>query len=70
MAKGDYRLEVVPEGETKPALTITLARAGEVLEAIPALLEANPNCYRIHVYLGQARLFSVDCTGSNVVDAD
>ncbi|HYC98730.1 hypothetical protein [Brevundimonas sp.] len=67
---GDYTLKIVPQGQSEPTETVILSRPGEVLDAIPALLDANPDCYRIHVYLGQARLFSVDCTGKNVDDVE
>lgn len=67
---GDYTLIIVPQGHSEPLETVILDRPREVLDAIPALLEANPNCYRIHVYLGQTRLFSVDCTGNNVDEVE
>lgn len=67
---GHYTLKIVPQGQSEPTQTVIVGRSSEVMNAIPALLEANPDCYRIHVYLGQARLFSVDCTGNDVDDGE
>lgn len=63
-----YRLEVIHDGVAYPNELISASSAAEVMDSIPKLLAAHPDCHRIHVYVGDTRLFSIDCTGANVDD--
>lgn len=58
-----YTLRVITPGSETPAHIERLAAAGEVLASIPRLLDQHPGCERVEVYLGDARLFCVDCEG-------
>lgn len=63
-----YRLEVFHADAPSPTESVSLRGAGEVLRAIPALLERHPDCVRVEVYAGPTRLFSVDCEGNRLGD--
>lgn len=63
-----YTLTVCHHGQTLATETINLTTSTEVLNTIPELLKKHPDCHRIHVHAGVARLFSVDCNGQNVPD--
>jgi hypothetical protein len=68
MPGSTYLLEVFHPGETTPIERHTVARAADVLELIPRLLESHPGCERVVVMMGQTRLFAVDCTGNRLAD--
>lgn len=61
-----YTLTVCHEGKHLPTEVTTHDSARAAMDAIGALLQKHPDCHRIHVHAGGARLFSVDCTGQNV----
>jgi hypothetical protein len=46
----------------------TVVRAHAVLETIPKLLAAHPDCERIVVWSDHVRLFAVDCRGNRIND--
>jgi hypothetical protein len=63
-----YVLKVFYEGVSVPREIIGGDRVSEVLATIPRLLAPHPGCYRVRVNLGDALLFSVDCSGLDVTD--
>ncbi|MBX7249343.1 MAG: hypothetical protein K1X35_09925 [Caulobacteraceae bacterium] len=63
-----YTLHVVYRGRAAPAETIEENAPQAVLETIPRLLQAHPDCHRIIVYSGPTHIFSVDCNGATVRD--
>lgn len=58
-----YRICVHHGGPLEPTETLMVDRAGDVLDQIPGLLAAHPDCERIRVYSQDAFLFQVDCKG-------
>jgi hypothetical protein len=61
-----YRL-LVYYPETKGShLTVTAERSAEVLDLIPRLLSEHLGCEHIVVFMGETRLFAVDCAGNRL----
>jgi len=61
-----YRLEVHHPGKLEPTASGRVFRAEAVLETIPTLLSAHPDCERIVVWSDHVRLFAVDCQGNSI----
>lgn len=61
-----YQLVVFHPGERTPRVTVSVARAADVLERIPELLAAHDGCEHIVVMSDTTRLFAVDCHGNRL----
>ena len=61
-----YHLDVIHPGMPRPTARRSVDRAQAVLELIPELLGAHPDCDRIIVWIGLTRLFAVDCKGNRL----
>lgn len=58
-----YKLLLFYPGDQRPAKTLHMESAPDILDTIPALLKEHPGRERIEVFLGLSRLFTVDCQG-------
>jgi hypothetical protein len=63
-----YRIEVIYPETGAPRETVYLTRASEALAAIGELLREHRGCRRLVMWMGEKRLFAVDCDGNRVED--
>ena len=63
-----YTLQVFYKGDARAQEVLQVARAADVLNSIPELLQKHSGCERISVLLGASQLFAVDCRGERIVD--
>ena len=63
-----YRLEIFHPGRERPIATRHVDHASDTLKLISTLLQEHQGCERIVAWMGDTRMFAVDCKGNRLSD--